>query len=171
MLSLANHPALIPSSRSRNVLHIQRNYRTLRHLQLYIQLLNVVNQHLIFTCKLICIGVCITSGYAAIAHFMSHPVYGIMYVVLFLNCAPLYVLVYDKAFRTPSLLKHVKGTLRLKLYRERNSFQRKIMDRRVMSIPMLGVKVGTFHVMERTSTPVFLHYVLSSIVSMLLAYA
>ena len=171
MLSPTNPAVLIPSSRSCNVLHIQRNYRSLRHLQLYIQLLNLVNQNLIFTCKLICIGVSITSGYGAIAHFMDHPVYGVMYVVLFLNCTLLYVLVYDKAFRTPSLLKQVKGTFRLQLNRERNSFQRKIMDRRVMSIPMLGVKVGSFHVMERTSTPVFLHYVLSSIVSMLLAYA
>ena len=112
-----------------------------------------------------------TGVVSLMAHFMNHPVYGIMYVVLFLNCTLLYVLVYDKAFRTPSLLEQVKGTFRLQLNRERNSFQRKIMDRRVMSIPMLGVKVGAFHVMERKSSPVFLHYVLSSIVSMLLAYA
>ena len=158
-------------SRTFKVFPIQQDYKSLRCLQLYIQLLNLVNRHLIFTCKVVCLGISITSGYAAIAHFEDHHVYGIMYVVVCLNCIMVYTLLYDKAFRTPNLLTNVKAAFRLNVNRNTNRFQRKIMERQVLSIPALGVKVGTFHVMERTSTPVFLDYVLNNIVSMLLAYA
>ena len=51
----------------------------MRRLQICIKLLNIVNQNMIFTWKILSIGMCITAGYAAIAHFGDHPIFGIMY--------------------------------------------------------------------------------------------
>ena len=48
---------------------IQRAYNSNRSLQMFILLLNIVNRHVIFMVKLLEIGIAITSGYAAIAHF------------------------------------------------------------------------------------------------------
>ena len=52
--------------------------RQLRYLQLYVQLLNMVNQDLIFTWKLLSLGMCIVNGYAAISHFGGYPIFGVM---------------------------------------------------------------------------------------------
>ena len=131
----------------------------------------MVNQHLIFSWKLLSLGISITCGYAAVAHFVDYPQYGVTYMACFLNAASSYTLVYDRAFQTPTLLGKLKVTLLLHLNEERNRFQRKVMQHRVLSIPSLGINVGRFRMMERTSTPVFLHYVLSNIVSMLVAHA
>ena len=154
-----------------NVLQRQQNYRSLRCLQLYMELLNVVNQHLILMIKFLSLGIGIMSGYAAVAHFGDHPIRSIAYIIMFLDSTLFYTLVYDKAFHTPDLISKVKAVFRGNLSRERNVFQRKIMQKRLLSIPLLGIKVGQFHTMERTSTPVFLDYVLSTVVSMLVAYA
>ena len=51
-----------------------------------------------------------------------------------MNCTSLYALGYGKHFQTPYLLGKVKDALRLNLNRERNSFQRRAMERRVKSI-------------------------------------
>ena len=41
----------------------------------------------------------------------------------------------------------------------------KVLKRRLISIPSMEIKVGEFHTLERNSTPVFLNYVLTSVVS------
>ena len=133
-------------------------------------LLNVVNRQLIFTWKLLSIGMGIVCGYAAIAHFNDHPVFGIMYYVILFDVVLAYTVVYGKTFRIPTLLESAKVRLQLCGTRYRNRAQKKLLKASVKSIPRVGVKVGDFHTMERTSTPVYLHYVLVNIVNMLVAY-
>ena len=82
----------------------------------------------------------------------------------------IYTLVYEKAFGIPAQVENVKTLLKLQGIKYGNRAQRKLLSRRVDSIPAMGVKVGEFHVLERTSTPEFLDYVLSNIVNMLVAY-
>ena len=74
--------------------------------------------------KLLCIASCIFSGYAVIAHFNEHPIFGIMYVFIFLDLGLAYLLVYDKAFRVPALLGRVKVLLGACAVRYRNKRQR-----------------------------------------------
>ena len=145
-------------------------YKSLRCLQLYLTLQNVVNQHLIFTWKLVSIGDRIVSGYAAIAHFSDHPIFGLMYYVIFFDILLIYPLVYGNAFRIPAMFEDVKVLLRLCGLRYTERVQWKILTRSVNSIPAVGVKVGDFHTLERTSTPIFLNYVLTNVVNMLVAH-
>ena len=70
----------------------RHEFNSLRRLQLYVGFLNLVNRNVIFTYKLFCIGACIVFGYAAIAHFTDHIIFGVMYHVLFFNDLLLYVL-------------------------------------------------------------------------------
>ena len=144
--------------------------KVLRHLQMYITLLNLVNRNLIFTVKLLAIGICILSGYAAVAHFEDYPVFGVMYYVLFFEVGMVYTTLYAKAFKVPDLFGEAKALLRVRIGRLANRAERKIWQMEVMSIPSVGIQVGEFHTLERTSTPVFLHYVLSNMVNMLVAY-
>ena len=112
----------------------------------------------------------IVCGYAAIAHFNDHPIFGIMYYVILFDVVLAYTVVYGKTFQIPTLLESTKVQLQLCDTRYRNRAQKKLLKSCVKSIPRVGVKVGDFHTMERTSTPVYLHYVLVNIVNMLVAY-
>ena len=45
-----------------------------------------------------------------------------------------------------------------------------IVERQLKSVPSMGIKVGSFHTLERTSTPAFLGLVVSNVVCMLVMY-
>ena len=68
--------------------------KALRCIQVYIGVLNAVNDNLIFTWKLLSIGVCILTGYAGIAHFGDYPIFGAMYCVTFVNCSEFYMVLF-----------------------------------------------------------------------------
>ena len=154
-------------SESEGMARIQRSYATIRRLQLFIGSFNVVNCHFIFTTKLATIGAGIISGYAAIAHFNEYPIFGVMYYVIFANVSLVYMLIYEKGFKISDTFQRAKNLLRLSTARHKRSLERKILEKQFVSIPSVGIKVGAFHMLERTSTPVFLHYVLTNIVNML----
>ena len=149
---------------------LQRSYKSIRNLQLFIGLFNQVNRHVIFTGKLLSIGVGITGGYAAIAHFKDYPIFGVMYYVLFVNVLMSYTLIYEKGFNVSDMFQRARHLLRLHATKNGRSFERKILERQLKSIPTVGIKVGEFHMLERTSTVVFLDYVLKNIVNMLVAF-
>ena len=65
---------------------------SLRHVQLYMTLLNVVNRQLIFSWKLVSIGAGIVTGYAAIVHFGDYPIFGILYCVMLFDDVLIYTL-------------------------------------------------------------------------------
>ena len=160
------------SCRSYTARTYQEAYKTIRCLQLYITMLNEVNRYLIFTAKLYCIGGSIRSGYAAIAHFREYPIFGFMCYAIFLDCALIYCLIYGTAFKVRALFETAKVSMGLCARTEHRGgkMKRKMLLARMRSIPEVGIKVGDFHMMERTSTPIFLHYLLNSVVSMLVAY-
>ena len=149
---------------------IGQAYRALRCLQLYIKLVNIVHCNLIFTWKLLCIGLGIINGYAAIAHFGEHPIFGVLYYVIWIDCAIIYTVIYEKAFKVPDLITKTKTAFRLRERGMRNKAARNVFERQVKSVQPMGIAVGEFHTLERTSTPVFVDYVLTNIVNMLVAY-
>ena len=142
----------------------------LRCIQLYVTVLNKVNRYLIFTYKVLSLGMTIVSGYAAIAHFRDHPMFGAMFYTLFCDGTLVYGLLYESAFKVPELFRRARSLLRLQGNGARFGFQRKMLARQASSIQPVGIKVGDFHTLERLSTPMFLHYVLNNVVSMLVAY-
>ena len=111
------------------------------------------------------------SGYAAISHFGDYPIFGVMYCVLFFDGAIIYTVVYAKALLVPALFDKARVAIlqRLSRHRKMGKFEKAVMQKQLISIPPLGIKVGEFHVLERTSIPVFLDYVVRNIVSLLVA--
>ena len=45
--------------------------------------------------------------------------------------------------------------------------KKKALEMLMNSIPLVGLRVGDFHMLERVSTPVFMDYVVRSIVNLL----
>ena len=71
-------------------MQVKKSLKALGGLQLFITMLNLVNGHLTFAWKLLSLGICITTGYAGIAHFSDHPIFGVMYYAIFLDISLVY---------------------------------------------------------------------------------
>ena len=82
------------------------------------------------------------------------------------------MVVYAKAMLVPALFNKAKMAIlrRASSLRKMNRMENAILRKQLISIPIVGIKVGEFHTFERTSIPEFLDYVLRNIVSMLVAY-
>ena len=70
----------------------------------------------------------------------------------------------------PALFGKVRDKLMLRSTKGLGKAERNMLKRQLRSISSMGIKVGEFHMLERSSTPVFLHYILTNIVNMLVAY-
>ena len=93
-----------------------------------------------------------------------------MYYVIFFDALLIYALLYEKGFKVVALVDKAKATLILHARTDASGTDWKVLKRQLRSVPSIGIKVGEFHTLERTSTPVFLHYVLTNIVNMLVVY-
>ena len=149
---------------------IRHCYRALRSTQLYATLLNVLHADLIFTWKLLCLFLSIVSGFAALAYFSVHPVFGVQYYAVFFDTSFIYMVIYGKAFEVPQRISKTRNAIRLAANRLKNRAEWKMIERQVRSIPEVGVKVGEFHVLEKTSTPVFLDFVVNNVVNLLVTF-
>ena len=144
--------------------------KRIRNLQLYVKWFNTAHCYLIFLLKLCCITLCILNGYAAIAHFSEHPVFGILYYIMMLDLTLLYSIVYEKAFEIPSRFTQAVQKILVHLPKGRNR-KGQAVAKQLRSISKLGIQVGEFHTFERASTPVFIDFVVTNVVNMLVAYA
>ena len=98
-----------------------------------------------------------------------------MYYSLLIDVTLVYNIIHGKAFKTPDLFKQAVNAELEKLGRRKGhtgwvATERDALIRQFRSISFVGFKVGHFHTLERTSTPVFLDFVVSNIVSMLVAF-
>ena len=151
----------------------KRDYRSLRQLELYVILFSMVHRYFIFTWKLHCISISIIIlGCAAIVHFQDHVIFGVMYYVVFVHAVAIYALVYQKAFAVPYSFRDTLQNVLERLRQERRRGPwRSATEKQLRSIPLVGIKVGSFHTLERTSTPVFVDFVVRNIVGMLVVYS
>ena len=151
-------------------MRIRRHYMALRCIQLYTRLLNVLNADIIFTWKLLCLGLSAVCGFAAVAYFSVHPVFGLMYYAMFFDTSFIYTVIYGKAFKVPERISKTRNAIRLAANGLKNRAEWKMIERQVRSIPSVRVKVGEFHILERTSTPIFLDFVFKSVVNLLVTF-
>ena len=154
---------------------LRRVYRTLRHIQLHIGISNRVNCYAIFSCKVGFITSCIITGYSAIAHFSDFPVFGVLNYLVLLNGLFIYCFTYGRAFKIPPLFQETSRSAVLQVQAcgsmGMSEEDAKIFRRQIRSIPRVGVRVGAFHMIESVSVLIFIDYIASNIVSMLVAYS
>ena len=158
------------------VANARSQLKSIRSLQLHLTLINIANHHVIFAFKLLAIGVCVTNGYAAaVAHVQEYLVFGLMYSVLFVDLAVSYIIVYEKAFAVPKLFDEAVTQIchRLALRRVRSicyCMEERVLERQFRAVRRVGVKIGDFHTLERTSSPIFVDFVLKNVVNMLVIF-
>ena len=131
----------------------------IRYIQLLVSLFNIGHRNVIHCIKLLCISAATVNGYAAIAHSRENPIFGVMAFCILIDVIFLYAFVYDKAFAIPDVLQNLKTTLKVRLVRKHGKalvMTAKALEMQMNSIPLFGLRVGDFHMLERVSTPVFM---------------
>ena len=139
-------------------------------IQLLVSLFNIGHRNVIHCIKLLCIVAATVNGYAAMTYSRENLIFGMTGFSFLCDSIFLYAFVYDKAFTIPDGIQNLKRILKLRLVRKRGKallMTTKALEMQLNSIPLVGLRVGDFHMMERVSTPVFMDYVVRSIVNLL----
>lgn len=139
-----------------------------REVQLVVNMFNIGHRYVIYCTKLFCITCATVNGYGLIAHGgAGNLVYTLLTFTMFVDMLFLYAFVYEKAFGIPEGLDSVKRALGSSIQGIGVVRGRKILRRQVRSVPIVGFKVGDFHMLERESTPIFIQYIVTNIVNLL----
>ena len=148
---------------------IEECFRQLRHLQLSVLLFNQLNSYIIFTFKIFCIYVAVVTGFGAIVSSGSNPIYGAFCALVFVDMTAVYGFVYEKAFAIPNGIREVKSLIKVRVYasRKRLWMGKLEMVTKLRAIPAFGIHLGDFHTMERTSTPIFVDFVIRNLAGLL----
>ncbi|CAG7667506.1 unnamed protein product [Allacma fusca] len=141
--------------------------RRLRLLQIIIQFFNQANSYVIFTCKLNCLAAPVIAGYMAVRYFSNNPMTGIFCIVLAVDSLACFGLIYEKAFMIPANMVRLKEQVSVAIFDRRDIGSSISLIKTLRSIPRLGIRVGSFHTMERLSTLLFIEFVTSKLANTL----
>ena len=144
--------------------------RQLRKLQLALNLFNLSTSGMVFAHKLICLIGSITSLYFLVRLTSTHPQASLLFFPFAMNCLSYWITMWDNSSLVPFLISDFKE--RLELYVGTGEFEtdRSYANRLLRSVRPVGVRVGGFESLERESTPIFMHFVLSNVASMLITF-
>lgn len=160
-------------SRSRSYFAVlSRGIRSMRRLQLLIQVYNQAYCYVHFNAKIFCLGTFIMNTSFGILrmHQKSHAM-AAQYLFFGIKCAAVYCTMFHKAFAFPTVIR--KFRLKVEYMAKQGileSEKRKEILRWIRSVPPVGIKVGIFHTFERMSTPNFLGFGIRNIVRVLIAF-
>ena len=157
------------SSDARRGNNVRRIIRQIHVVQLLVNLFNVGHRNITYCIKLICISESVVNGYGTIAHGREDMVFLLMASSITFDLVFLYAFVYEKAFAIPDSLERVRRELMVKIQGMGNASLKKVNRRELKAVPLVGLKVGDFHMLERESTPMFVDYVLRNIVNLLVS--
>ena len=111
-------------------------------------------------------------GVGAVELFHVDHISGTINYLLAIDVMVVYVIAYGRGFRIPLLGQKVADSLilRLKLLPNLTEAELLGMVKRVGSIRSMSIRVGSFHQLERASTPTFLDFAIRYIVRLIIAY-
>ena len=144
----------------------------MRTIQLLVNLFNVGHRNVIYCIKLMCIAGATLNGYAAIVYSRDNLIFTLMAFFVLFDFLFLSAFVYEKAFGIPDRLEHLKLMLKAKIRMVgKRTVDARVLKMQIESIPLVGLRVGNFHMLERASTPIFIHYVINNIVNLLVMHS
>ena len=143
-------------------------YALAKRLHLCMTIYNVSTAGVIFSHKLLNLSGGIVGLYFLIRLIFVQPAVSLLFFVLAFDSITFYTVMWDNASLIPVMIGALKAETDLVA-------SAKILDRLYYrsvsrSIPSAGVKVGGFRNMERDSTLIFVDFVLSNVVSLLIAH-
>ncbi|CAG7725953.1 unnamed protein product [Allacma fusca] len=154
-----------------NHFDIEESCRLCRHLQLLIHYFNHCFSNVVFVLKLYCLSVSTVCLYFAVKLLHVFPMDSIVNAGFGSIIVIEFVVMYDKAFRIPDGIMEFKKEIERKSSEITTSWKEKlILKKKLAAIPNLGVKVGSFQLLERTSTLIFIDFIASKTATLLIMH-
>ena len=158
-----------PSSFSFPHLKLSGSYRSLRELNLFLNLLNKISCSTIYWAKMTCLTLSILGGFAGIRLAQQNPVLAFIYVMTGLQGCVAYIVPYQLAYGVTEKMAEFKGAIERRVRMKGVSIgERKYCQRILKSIPEGTIKVGSFYTIEKGCVVDFLQFVFEQILGLLL---
>ena len=119
--------------------------------------------------KLVCLFVSISGSVAGIKLVYSQPVVAGVCGYLALLVAFVYIFLYDWGFKVPQMFEIYKAVILAK-QGDISRRELRILDARIKSLGSIAVRMACFHTLERCSTPMFLHFAVTTTGSIVIAF-
>jgi hypothetical protein len=136
---------------------------SLKLIELQVLLFNLNFSTFVQVIKLCGLTGSIIGGFGAVKLMNSNVPFALVFGVFFVEGNVLYSLISNEAHKIPERVNELKFKMVV-------GSRKKEVTRVVRSIPELGIRAGSFNVMEREATLIFVDYSLRQILSLLLAF-
>ncbi|CAG7703889.1 unnamed protein product [Allacma fusca] len=140
----------------------------LRMTQIEIQLLNYVYSGFNYVIKLTFLFVSIAGLFTGIKHFGDNPLFTLLSAILAMYIITLFLFFFGDMYKIPEIMDCLKerlGIVSRTMKCPGGVYTRKI----VSSIPQCGIHAGSFYILDRMTSLVFLNYVLYQVAGLLIA--
>ena len=142
--------------------------RKLRKLQLQVQLFNETNALVIFAFKNVLQGAVMICGASGLQFFHKNLALSLVNFVVVVQCFLSYGFMYGKGFDVRRKVQRLQLMAILELNLQGNGIDGKYLQRCVLSARIPGIRVGTFHLLQRTSIPQFVDFSVKHIARMII---
>lgn len=146
--------------------------RSLRTLEIEAALFNYGCSGIVFTLKIAAIGAVVFCGFGAVQFIHTYTALSALYFTMVLDAFLLFNTIYDKGFAVPQKFSTIKRTLAYKIKRVvgLEDGEVKYVLKELASVKAMSIRVGTFHYLERVSTPMFLDFSVKNAARLVMAY-
>ena len=148
-----------------NILH---HVRQLRNLQLALNLFNLSASGMVFAHKLICLIGSIIGLYFLVRLAPKQPEAALVFFPFAADGISYWMSQWDNASLIPRMISDLK--LRLQFCHGRHERVTEQVVKILKSVAPVGVSVGGFRSLERESTPIFMHFVVTNVAVLLLTF-
>ena len=144
---------------------------SLNTFKLLVILWNIGLAHIVFMSKLLTLTTSILGGYIMIYDIKESNYWWSLLALLFLLLGlATYTGMYNYAFHIPQSMKRLKDEVLTQSQALTDRDQRKELRMRLAGIPKTGIRSSQFQYIERASTLIYIDYVSTQIVNLLLAF-
>jgi hypothetical protein len=112
----------------------------------------------------------IIGGFGALKLLHKNPTFAAFYSSIFMYGNVVFNLIFNRTYRIPEKVKEIKREMVVDSGKWRVQPMKGETKRVARSIQELGIRAGSFNVMERESTLIFVDFGVRQIVSLLLAF-
>ena len=142
------------------------------YIQLYMKFFNQINSWFVQAFKVACLAVAIVHGYIYMYfEIRSNPIISAFCAALHVAPCVCYNLAFLRAHHIPEMQEKLKWDITALTERIHSSeeYSRKFAVKSAAALRSVGVRVGSFHEMERNSALNFMHFVETQLISLLVA--
>ena len=149
---------------------MQKAYRRCLYGQLYTQLFNQMNAWNAQALKVCCICASIMCGYIGIRSRSKPAVAAFCGIVHFSASSSYTMMSFDRAHEVVRAMRKLKNEILIATRKLPDRALQAELLKRTVSLRCKGIQMGCFHEAERDSTLIFMHFVESQVIGLLVAF-